>query len=377
MAALFGDASVLQDHDPVGGADGRQPVGDDEQGAAGRERGQRVLDQCLGVRVGVRGRLVEHEDRGVGEQGSRDGEALCLTAGESDGRAEFGRVAVGQCRDAVVDAGGAGAPLDFLVGGLGAAQADVVGDARPQQPYVLEDEADPPVQLGRGDVAEVGAAEGHRAGGDVVEAGQERGQGGLAGAGGADQGGDRAGREIEVDVAQDVGAPVVGEGDPAQADVVAVGQDGGGGLGEGRGVQQLRDAYGGGLAGPDLLDAGPTTPMGAATAGPSSRKGTSSAPVSQSWVTSTAPTTVRSSKTTAGATTSTAAVELTRVVRTQREKKSAKPSVASTKRSWALRPRPKLLKTAMPEANSTAAVEIRPSAAPNSAIWAAAPPSPG
>ncbi len=118
---------------------------------------------------------------------------------------------------------------------------------------------------------------------------------------------------------------------------------------------------------------GPTTPMGAATAGPSSRKGTSSAPVIQSWVTNTVPGTHRSSRTTAGATTRIAAVELTRVERTQPEKKSAKPSVARTKRSWALCPRPKLLNTAMPDANSTAAAEIRPTAAPNSAICAAAP----
>ncbi len=256
MAALFGDSSVLQHHDPVGGADGGQPVGDDEQGAAGRQRGQGVLDQRLGMRVGVGGGLVEHEDRRVGEQCPGDGEALRLAAGQGDGRAELGGVTIGKFDDPVVDAGGAGAPLDFLGCGLGAAEADVVGDARPEQPYVLEHEPDPAVQLGRGDVPQFGAAEGHRTGGDVVEAWQQRGQGGLARAGGADEGRDGAGLEVEVDIAEDLGAPVVGEGHAAQGDVVAVGEHGGGGLGQRGRVQQFGDAYGGGLTGPDLLDAG-------------------------------------------------------------------------------------------------------------------------
>lgn len=273
MAALFGDAAVLQDHDPVGRADGGQPVGDDEQGAAGRERGQRVLDQRLGVRVGVRGRLVEDEDRRVGEQRPRDGQALGLTAGQGDARAEYGGVAVGQGQDAVVEVGGAGAPLDLLVGGVGAAQADVVGDARPQQPYVLEDEADPAVQLGRGDVPHVGAAEGDRAGGDVVEAGQQRGQSGLTRAGGPDKRGHGAGHEVEVDAAEDVGAPVVREGDTAHRDVVAVGQDGVGGFGERGGAQQFRQAYGGGLAGPDLLDAGADDAHGGGDGGSEQEEG--------------------------------------------------------------------------------------------------------
>nr|BFF05441.1 hypothetical protein GCM10023233_04100 [Brevibacterium otitidis] len=55
-------------------------MGDHDDRAPDGQLGQGLLDRGFGVRVGERGRFVEHEDRGVGEQAARDREALLFTA---------------------------------------------------------------------------------------------------------------------------------------------------------------------------------------------------------------------------------------------------------------------------------------------------------
>ena len=80
MRAPLDDAAVLEHEDQVGGADGRQPVRDDDRGAALQRLGQRVLDGRLGRGVEVRGRLVEDDDPRPGEQHPGDGQPLPLAA---------------------------------------------------------------------------------------------------------------------------------------------------------------------------------------------------------------------------------------------------------------------------------------------------------
>jgi hypothetical protein len=61
---------------------------------------KRSLDDLLGLRVQGTGRFVEEEDSGMAEQGTRDGDALFLAAGEERGfRADGGgeAVAVTEC----------------------------------------------------------------------------------------------------------------------------------------------------------------------------------------------------------------------------------------------------------------------------------------
>ena len=67
----------------------------------------RALDEDLGARVHGRGRLVEDEDRRVGEERAGDREQLLL-AGRHVGRVvvEDGVVALGQRPHEVVDVGG-------------------------------------------------------------------------------------------------------------------------------------------------------------------------------------------------------------------------------------------------------------------------------
>ena len=71
---------VIEHHDPVGVADRRQPVGDDDRGAAARGVAQRLLDQLLGHRVEVGRRFVEHQDAGIADDGARDRDPLALAA---------------------------------------------------------------------------------------------------------------------------------------------------------------------------------------------------------------------------------------------------------------------------------------------------------
>src|SRR5438094_5436234 len=65
VATDLRDAPVVDDDDPVGVPYGRQPVRDHEHGPTAHELGERLLDHELALRVEVRGRLVEDQDRRV------------------------------------------------------------------------------------------------------------------------------------------------------------------------------------------------------------------------------------------------------------------------------------------------------------------------
>ncbi len=92
-------------------AEHEQPVGerpdvvdamlDDDHGrrAASLEGGQALQEGRSGGRVEVRGRLVEHQERRIGCQGARQGEALALAARERGGHGTrtIREADVGQC----------------------------------------------------------------------------------------------------------------------------------------------------------------------------------------------------------------------------------------------------------------------------------------
>ena len=99
-----------------------------------------------------------------------------------------GLVAVGQGGDEVVGVGHAGGVFHRLVAGLRVAKADVFGDGAGEEEGVLRHQADLAAQRGLGHRAHVDAVDAHRALADLVEARHQVGDGGLAGAGRADQG---------------------------------------------------------------------------------------------------------------------------------------------------------------------------------------------
>ena len=75
---LLDDLAVLEDDDQIGIADRRQPVGDDERGAAVQEPPQRTLDLALGADVDRARRLVEDQDARIGEERAGERDQLAL-----------------------------------------------------------------------------------------------------------------------------------------------------------------------------------------------------------------------------------------------------------------------------------------------------------
>lgn len=77
------DASVTHDTDEIRRLDGAQPVGDDQHGATPGDPIQRLLHHSLGLCIQSTGGFIQNQDSGVLDQGSGDGDALLLTAGQS------------------------------------------------------------------------------------------------------------------------------------------------------------------------------------------------------------------------------------------------------------------------------------------------------
>lgn len=234
MGAAFDDLAVFHDEDLVGAADGGEAMGDDEGGAAAHEVGETFLDHGFGFGVEAGGGFVEDEDAGVGEDGAGDGDALFLAAGEFDAAfADDGFVAVGEAFDEFIDAGDAAGFEDFGFGGLGAGEGDVFADGSVEEEGFLEDDAELGAVAAELDGGEVDVIDEDAPGAGDVEGGDEADGGGFAGAGGADESGDGAGRGMEGDAAEDGFAGFVFEFDIFEADVAGEGRQRGGTAGVG------------------------------------------------------------------------------------------------------------------------------------------------
>ena len=177
---LVDDASVAEEHDPVGVRGGDRIVGDHDDRLLVLVDGvaHEVEDLGAGVRVEVSGRLVGEDDLGLARQGAGHRDPLLLPAGEL-ARAVLQPVVETDRRDDLVD--------PRLVAGLAAEhqrEEDVLpGVERGDQVVRLEDEADlGPAQLGQVlvvELGEVGVADVHGAGRERVEPGEAVHQGAL------------------------------------------------------------------------------------------------------------------------------------------------------------------------------------------------------
>ena len=193
-------------------------MGDDERRAPRHHLAQRRLDGLLRRRVDRGRRVVEDEDARVGEQRPGDRDALALAAGEREAALADARVvAVGQLGHEAGGLGALGGALDLRAGGVRAAVGDVVVDGGAEQERVVGDHRDGAAQRGEVDLPHVGAVDAHRAGRDVVEAGEELHERRLAGARPAHEGHGRPRLHDEVDVAQrGPGRLRVAEGDAGE-----------------------------------------------------------------------------------------------------------------------------------------------------------------
>ena len=140
VGAVLHDRAVIEDEDLVGSGDRRQVVADDQHGSAFRQCGQAGVDGDRVLRIERCGDLVEKHDGRVLEEGSRDGDALTLSARERDsGLADLRVEAVGHPVDDLVDAGQTDRLAQFVVSGLRVAETDVGLDRVIEQVDVLLD----------------------------------------------------------------------------------------------------------------------------------------------------------------------------------------------------------------------------------------------
>ena len=119
MGAEFDNASLVQDGDGVGVADGGNAVGDEDGGASAHDFAQVVEDFVFGVGVDAGEGVVENQNARAAQQGAGDGRALLLASGERDAAlADRGVVAFGEAFDVVGDVGGFGGGFDVFERGV-------------------------------------------------------------------------------------------------------------------------------------------------------------------------------------------------------------------------------------------------------------------
>jgi hypothetical protein len=105
VAADLDDPALVHDRDPVSPLGRAQPVRDHDRRAPLQQQVERALHRDLGREVEVRGRLVEHHDPGLGQQGAGEREELAFTCGEvAAPLGEDGVEAVRQTGEEVVEA---------------------------------------------------------------------------------------------------------------------------------------------------------------------------------------------------------------------------------------------------------------------------------
>ena len=81
VGSLLDDSPAVDDQNPVGAADSRETMGDDERRPALRQLVKRVENHVLGPRVDGGGRLVEDQDGRVLQEGARHADPLPFSEG--------------------------------------------------------------------------------------------------------------------------------------------------------------------------------------------------------------------------------------------------------------------------------------------------------
>ena len=183
------DAPVDHHRDAVGVVGGVQPVGDRHDGAALEQVVHRALERARGARVDERGRLVEHQRVRVGDDQPRQRDLLGLRRGERVAAgADHGVEALGQPLHPQQRPDRPQRLAHGLVVGVLAGQHDVVAHRADEDVVLLGDERDLGAQHLEGEVDQLDAADGGRAGPRAVDAREQATQGRLARAARPDDG---------------------------------------------------------------------------------------------------------------------------------------------------------------------------------------------
>src|SRR3569833_4009511 len=203
MRAALDDAAVVHYENLIGFDDGGEAMGDDERGVIGRDIAKLGQYRLLRFRIQRRGRLVEDQDARIFVYHPRDRHALLLAARELEAaRTDLRLVALRQRFNDVVDVGHLRGAEHCLARGVRLRVANVVVERGVEQDRVLRHDADGGAQALLRDVADVLAVDQYPAAVHVIEAEQQAGEGGFAGAAVAHHRDLVAGGNVEVDVEQ-------------------------------------------------------------------------------------------------------------------------------------------------------------------------------
>ncbi len=218
MITLFHHAAVFKHQNPVGLLHRREPVGNDQRGAAGQKPGQRLMQLPLGGGVQRRGGLVQDDDPRVGHNHARNRQPLPLPAGQAHALPpHFGIQPVRQRGDRLLQLGNVQRLPQRGVIGI-APQRQVGAHAVVEQDRVLQHHADMLAHRFPADFADRHAAILNLPGFHRIQAQQGLHQRRLAAAGGAHQRHLLARRHREADIVQHRLAVCVGKTHPIERD---------------------------------------------------------------------------------------------------------------------------------------------------------------
>ena len=144
VRAATDHAAVLEHHDQVGVADGRDPLRDDQHRRVAGDRLERRAQPGVGGQVERGERVVEDVDLRLADQRPGDGQPLPLAAGDvAAALGDRGLQAVGHRLDEVAALGDLQGLPHLFLGRVRLAVPQVVGDGPGEQERLLRDQAEP------------------------------------------------------------------------------------------------------------------------------------------------------------------------------------------------------------------------------------------
>ena len=189
-------------------------MGDGQRRAPARKLAQRGEDFLFRAGIERAGRLVQQQDRRVLQERPGNRHALFLPARKLQSAfAHFGIEALRQHLDERQDRCTRRCRAHFFLARAFAAISDVVADGVVEQHAVLRDDADGAAQGLLGDGGDILPVDQDAPGPRIVEAEQQPGDGGLARARRADDGGAGSGGDFEAEAVQDLPVAVIAEAD--------------------------------------------------------------------------------------------------------------------------------------------------------------------
>ena len=181
MRSRLDDPAGIEHQDDIGCLYGGQPMRHHDRGAVHHQRTERRPHKLLADRVEMRRGLVEHQDRRVLQEGTRDGDALPLTTRKLNAPLAHARPqTIRQLGHELREGGLAKRGLDLLTCRIGLGQADIRLQRVVEQIGVLRDQGDAAAQPVQRQFAQIDAVQLDRTLFRVPEAQQQIGDGGLA-----------------------------------------------------------------------------------------------------------------------------------------------------------------------------------------------------